>query len=140
MKLPMCELDSKDLERFENEEKLVRLCNFNIENSEKSIKESAIKLFAIACQSEMEARAREIIEMLNIPEVIALAIKYSNRHGRMHLTEKLQELLAKSEKEKEEKKDDFVMELTEPINTPTSENKILKPKKKQEPTITPVRL
>lgn len=47
----------------------------------------------IACRSEMEARAKELIEMLASPQLLPLAIKYAGKLGRIHLAEKLGELL-----------------------------------------------
>lgn len=47
----------------------------------------------IACRTEMEARAKELIEMLASPHILPLAIKYAGKLGRLHLAEKLGELL-----------------------------------------------
>lgn len=44
MQLPLCEIDS---EKSTLEESLIRWSNFCVENSEKMIKEAAIKLFAV---------------------------------------------------------------------------------------------
>lgn len=41
----------------------------------------------------MEARAKELIEMLASPQLLPLAIKYAGKLGRIHLAEKLGELL-----------------------------------------------
>lgn len=41
----------------------------------------------------MEARAKELIEMIASPQLLPLAIKYASKLGRLHLAEKLGELL-----------------------------------------------
>lgn len=45
-----------------------------------------------ACRTEMEARAKELIEMIAMPQLLPLAIKYAGNLGRLHLAEKLGEL------------------------------------------------
>lgn len=101
VQLPLCDIDA---EQTQLEESLVRYGNFDIDDSETKLKENAIKLFAIACRSEMEARAKELIEMLAMPSLLPLATKYASKLGRIHLAEKLNELLpqmVEREKEKE---------------------------------------
>lgn len=46
----------------------------------------------LACRSEMEARAKELIEMIASPALLPLAIKYASKLGRIHLAEKLSEM------------------------------------------------
>lgn len=45
MQMPMCDLDT---EKTQLEESLLRCANFQMENSEKQMKEIAIKLFAVS--------------------------------------------------------------------------------------------
>lgn len=47
----------------------------------------------LACRSEMESRAKELIEMIASPALLPLAIKYASKLGRIHLAEKLNEML-----------------------------------------------
>lgn len=51
----------------------------------------------------MEARAKELIEMLALPHLLPLAIKYASKLGRIHLAEKLNELLPHFEREEKER-------------------------------------
>lgn len=99
MQLPSCDIEN---EQTQLEEVLVRYSNFDVDGAEQILKENALKLFSFACRSEMEARAKELIEMLASPSLLPLAIKYASKLGRMHLAEKLGELLPQfEEKEKE---------------------------------------
>lgn len=41
----------------------------------------------------MESRAKELIEMIASPALLPLAIKYASKLGRIHLAEKLNEML-----------------------------------------------
>lgn len=45
----------------------------------------------------MEARAKELIEMIASPQLLPLAIKYAQSNGRMHMAEKLKELMPQFE-------------------------------------------
>lgn len=47
----------------------------------------------------MEARAKELIEMIASPELLTLAIKYAHQLGRIHLAEKLSELMPQFEEQ-----------------------------------------
>lgn len=99
MQLPSCDIDS---EQSQLEEALVRCSTFDVNDSDKCMKENALKLFSIACRSEMEARAKELIEMIASPALLPLAAKYASKLGRIHLAEKLGELLPRFvEKERE---------------------------------------
>lgn len=51
----------------------------------------------------MEARAKELIEMIASPSLLPLAIKYASRLGRIHLAEKLGELLPQFEEQAKER-------------------------------------
>lgn len=99
MELPACDNEN---DQTKLEEELIRYSNFDVDGAEKILKENALKLFSLACRTEMEARAKELIEMIASPTLLPLAIKYASKLGRMHLTEKLGELLPQfEEKEKE---------------------------------------
>lgn len=47
----------------------------------------------------MEARAKELIEMIASPLLLPLAIRYASKLGRMHLAEKLEELMPQIEEQ-----------------------------------------
>lgn len=53
----------------------------------------------MACRTEMETRAKELIEMIASPQLLPHAVKYASKIGRMHLAEKLSELLPQLEEE-----------------------------------------
>ncbi|KAG4078619.1 hypothetical protein HA402_015209 [Bradysia odoriphaga] len=110
MQIPMCDMES---EKSELEESLIRHANLQVDGAEKSLKEIAIKLFAIACRSENEVRAKELVEMIASPLLLPIAIKYANKLGRIHLSAKLSELmpqLEEQEKLKEKHSNDIEME------------------------------
>lgn len=45
--------------------------------------------FQLACRSELEQRAQELIELIGSRDLLDLAIKYASRLGRMHLADRL---------------------------------------------------
>lgn len=47
----------------------------------------------------MEARAKELIEMIASPQLLPLAVKYASKLGRIHLADKLGELLPQLEEQ-----------------------------------------
>lgn len=47
----------------------------------------------------MEARAKELIEMIASPQLLPLAIKYAQQLGRIHMAEKLSELMPQFEEQ-----------------------------------------
>uniref|UniRef100_T1GXD4 Uncharacterized protein n=1 Tax=Megaselia scalaris TaxID=36166 RepID=T1GXD4_MEGSC len=113
------------------------------DNSEKNIKESAIKLFAMDCRAEKEAKARELVEMIGNPSILELAIKYAGKLGRIHFADRLAEMMPvlqdkESEREKEMQemeKDAFqILQNTSSLllmqgcNTPKSDSVKIAPK------------
>lgn len=97
--------------------------------------------FQIACQSEYEPRAKELIEMTALPSLLSLAIKYASKLGRIHLAEKLGDLLPQfEEQEKEREKydeNDAASELL--LSTPTNAQNLIRSNQgKSTPSIVPV--
>lgn len=138
MQIPLCDLDA---EQSQLEETLVRYENFYADDSERIVKENAIKLFAIACRGEMEARAKELIETLASPHLLPLAIKYASKLGRIHLAEKLGELLPQfKEQEKERDRYEEGEQATDMLlDSPATENLIQAQKDKYaSPSVIPV--
>ncbi|XP_041975465.1 WD repeat and HMG-box DNA-binding protein 1 [Aricia agestis] len=89
IQIPLCELDS---EKSQYEEQLVRWAHTAAEVDVKTARETALKLFALACRSEIEQRALELMELLRDERLLPLAAKYASRSGRMHLADKLTSL------------------------------------------------
>ncbi|XP_055381081.1 WD repeat and HMG-box DNA-binding protein 1 [Condylostylus longicornis] len=89
MEVPLCADDSQ---KSKFEENLIRLHTFNVENSERLVKEIALKLFALACHAELERRAKELIEMIGSTAILPMAIKYAASIGRIHLADRLSEM------------------------------------------------
>ncbi|CAG9796474.1 unnamed protein product [Diatraea saccharalis] len=89
IQIPLCELDS---EKSQYEEQLVRWAHTAADVDVKAARETALKLFALACRSEIEQRALELMELLKDERLLPLAAKYASRLGRMHLAEKLTDL------------------------------------------------
>ncbi|KAJ6644470.1 WD repeat and HMG-box DNA-binding protein 1 [Pseudolycoriella hygida] len=98
MQIPLCDMES---DKSELEESLLRNASLLIDNSEANLREIAIKLFAIACRSENEVRAKELVEMIASPNLLSIAIKYANKLGRIHLSAKLTELLPQMEEQEQ---------------------------------------
>ncbi|CAH2102314.1 unnamed protein product [Euphydryas editha] len=89
LQVPLCELDT---EKSQYEEQLVRWSHTAPDVDVKTARETALKLFALACRSEIEQRALELMELLKDDRLLPLAAKYASRLGRMHLAEKLSNL------------------------------------------------
>lgn len=98
--IPLCHMET---EKSKLEEALVRSINFEMDSSEKSIVEKALKLFSMAMNAELESRAFEIVELIGEKKLIELAAKYSSQKGRMHLTGKIMKLLSEYEDKEAEK-------------------------------------
>ncbi|XP_053687150.1 WD repeat and HMG-box DNA-binding protein 1 [Sabethes cyaneus] len=102
---PMCEMDS---EKGTLEDELVRSIYLKGDEADKILKETAVKLFALACRSEMEQRAKELIETIGSSQLIPIVIKYASKIKRFHLADSLAPLLPTfQEQEKEEEKQEL---------------------------------
>ncbi|XP_030375584.1 WD repeat and HMG-box DNA-binding protein 1 isoform X2 [Scaptodrosophila lebanonensis] len=101
LQLPLCDIE---VEKSEQEDLLVRASIMDIEGAEKLQKEAAIKLFALACRSECETRAKELIESIACTELLQLAVKYASKLGRIHLSDRLCELVPQLEAVQEARK------------------------------------
>lgn len=55
----------------------------------------------MACRSELEQRAQELVELIGSQQLLNLAIKYASKLGRMHLADKLG-MLARNMEERPE--------------------------------------
>ncbi|CAK1540165.1 unnamed protein product [Leptosia nina] len=89
IQIPVCELDT---EKSQYEEQLVRWAHTTSDVDVKAARETSLKLFALACRSEIEQRAIELMELLKDDRLLPLAAKYASRLGRMHLADKLSNL------------------------------------------------
>lgn len=95
----------------------------------------------IACRSESEPRAKELIEMTALPSLLTLAIKYASKLGRIHLAEKLGELLPQFEEQEREREkydeNEAASELL--LSTPTSAQSMIRSnQEKTTPSVIPV--
>ncbi|CAH0592617.1 unnamed protein product [Chrysodeixis includens] len=96
IQIPLCELDT---EKSQYEEQLVRWAHTTADVDVKTARETALKLFALACRSEIEQRALELMELLKDDRLLPLAAKYASRLGRVHLADKLTNLAETWEKD-----------------------------------------
>nr|XP_040227095.2 WD repeat and HMG-box DNA-binding protein 1 [Anopheles coluzzii] len=88
--LPMCDLES---EKECLEDDLVRSLYLKVNDADKLMKETAVKLFALACKNECEQRAKELVETIASSHLIPLVIKYASKIRRYHLADSLAPLL-----------------------------------------------
>lgn len=161
MQLPVCDIET---EQSLLEETLVRNSTFNVDESDKKIKEIALKLFAVrmfkcftmiflntltlfciffyqlACHSENETRAKEFIEMLALPSLIPLVMKYATKLGRIHLADKLGELIPQFEENEREREKYDENEAANDLLMSTSTSNIIRAnqQKTTTPSIIPV--
>ncbi|XP_067007806.2 WD repeat and HMG-box DNA-binding protein 1 isoform X2 [Anabrus simplex] len=69
---------------------------------DKLMKETIIKLFALACRSGLEHRAVDLCELMPSHQVVELAVKYASKLGKMHLASRLSEVVARKKRESEQ--------------------------------------
>lgn len=100
LNLPLFDLDS---ERSTMEDVILRNTIFDVENSEMTIKKTALNLFARDCRADKEARAKELVEMIGNPTILELAIKYAVKLGRIHFADRLGELMPTLEEKESQK-------------------------------------
>ncbi|KAJ9590981.1 hypothetical protein L9F63_015987 [Diploptera punctata] len=60
---------------------------------ERTLKETIIKLFALACRGGQEYRAVEMCNLMPSHHVAQLAMKYASKLGKMHLADKVSEVV-----------------------------------------------
>ncbi|XP_062553662.1 WD repeat and HMG-box DNA-binding protein 1 [Armigeres subalbatus] len=107
LQVPVCEMDS---EKGGLENELLQSIYFRHDDAEKLMKETAIKLFALACRAEMDQRAKELIETIASSQLIPLASKYAKKINRVHVAESLASLQPTfQEQEKEEERHELEM-------------------------------
>ncbi|XP_050091209.1 WD repeat and HMG-box DNA-binding protein 1 [Anopheles aquasalis] len=100
--LPICDPDS---EKDCLEDELVRSLYLKVNDADKVLKETAVKLFALACKHESEQRAKELVETIASSQLIPLVIKYASKIRRYHLADSLAPLLPTfQEQENQEEK------------------------------------
>ncbi|PSN43420.1 WD repeat and HMG-box DNA-binding protein 1 [Blattella germanica] len=63
--------------------------------ADRTLKETAIKMFALACRSDLENRAVELCNLMPSHQVVQLAMKYASKLGKMHLTDKVAEVVTR---------------------------------------------
>lgn len=100
-----------DTEKAQLEANLFIWSNLQVEGMEKKYKEAALKSFAVmlcffylignlwwcfvnwqlACKSNLDHRALELVQMLGNPQILNLAVKYASKQNR-RLAEKLLEI------------------------------------------------
>lgn len=87
----------------------------------------------------MEARAKELIEILALPNLLPLAIKYASKLGRIHLAEKLRELLPQFEQEEKERNqyDEHESASNLLLNTPVA-SPLIQMQNNASPSVIPV--
>merc|ERR1740128_1362875 len=71
------------------------------EKSNRTFKESLMKMFALACQSDREVRAFDVAEWMNSEQLLHLAVKYATRARKRHLADRLTELAEQLVRDKE---------------------------------------
>ncbi|KAK4305527.1 hypothetical protein Pmani_022588 [Petrolisthes manimaculis] len=116
MKIPLCEGET---EKGELEEACMRsslllqtLTDSSAEEEEeakhkieRSVKEAMIKLFALACRGDLDARALDVCQLMPSHQTVGLAIKYAAKLRKLHLADKLGEVAAAKMKEEERERE-----------------------------------
>ncbi|KAF5308706.1 hypothetical protein FQR65_LT06067 [Abscondita terminalis] len=79
-------------EKSQLEANLFTCSMLQVSDAEKKLKETSLKMFALACRNNLDQRALELIGMLANPQLLTLSIKYATKLNRRRLAEKLTEL------------------------------------------------
>ncbi|KAK9692495.1 Minichromosome loss protein, Mcl1, middle region [Popillia japonica] len=66
-----------------------------VEDVDKKFVETGLKTFVLACKNNLDLRALELIEMLENPQILSLALKYAAKLDKRRMVEKLTELASK---------------------------------------------
>lgn len=135
--LPLCNMET---EKSKLEEALVRANTFSMEGSDRTIIEKGLKLFVQAMNSELEARAYEIIELIGNKKLIESAAKYASQKGRIHMSNKILKLLNDFE-EKEKAKEALMREIDDDTEIFSETYEMQTPKmleKRTKETSTPI--
>ncbi|XP_071453282.1 WD repeat and HMG-box DNA-binding protein 1 [Hetaerina americana] len=114
MQMPLCEAQS---EKSQHEEKFWRaqLFSRNIEmmskqdesymfekdDLERTLKETVMKLFALACRGDLDFRAVELCKMMPSSQVVMLAEKYASKLGKQHLADRINSVATQKIEEEE---------------------------------------
>lgn len=135
--LPLCYMET---EKSKLEEALVRANTFKMDGGDRTIIEKGLKLFSSAMNSELEARAFEIIELIGNKQLIESAAKYASQKGRIHMSNKILKLLSDFE-DKQKAKDVLMREIEQESETFSETYEIQTPKitaKHVQETSTPI--
>ncbi|XP_046384284.1 WD repeat and HMG-box DNA-binding protein 1 [Ischnura elegans] len=114
MQMPLCEAQT---EKSLHEEKFWRaqLFSKNIEmiskvdesymfekdDLERTLKETVMKLFALACRGDLDFRAVELCKMMPSSQVVMLAEKYASKLGKQHLADRINTVVNQKVEEEE---------------------------------------
>ncbi|XP_065173961.1 LOW QUALITY PROTEIN: WD repeat and HMG-box DNA-binding protein 1 [Atheta coriaria] len=109
-----------DTEKHQLEANLCTWGMLQVENTSKKLKETALKAFALSAKNNFDQRALELMETLQNPAILNLALKYVNKLGKKRLSEKLIELATKLNVDEDD------LDQTE-VSTPSN---VIKPRQK----------
>ncbi|KAL9701191.1 hypothetical protein quinque_004632 [Culex quinquefasciatus] len=102
---PLCDVEG---EKGALEDVLMRSVYIKSDEAETVLKETAIKLFALACRSETEQRAKELVETIGSSQLVPIFMKYASKIKRYHLAESLAPLLPTfQQQEREEERQEL---------------------------------
>lgn len=68
--------------------------------SKKVLKETMVKLFALSCKADREARGVEVCELMPSSDMVEVAVKFAARLHRMQLAERLNEIVQRKVEER----------------------------------------
>ncbi|KAH1012098.1 WD repeat and HMG-box DNA-binding protein 1 [Dendroctonus ponderosae] len=68
--------------------------NLNIQDTERKYKETALKIFALACKNDLDQRAFEFMQLVGNQQILNLGLKYTTKLNKRRLSEKLMDLAA----------------------------------------------
>ncbi|KAL3269048.1 hypothetical protein HHI36_008131 [Cryptolaemus montrouzieri] len=109
-------------DKSQMESSLFTWSTLNILDSEKKLKETALKTFALACKTNLDQRAQEIMEILSNTQILNLGMKYASRLEKRKLVEKLTDLASRLSEQMNENKNENVTVTVTDMNKSSNKN------------------
>ncbi|XP_050293758.1 WD repeat and HMG-box DNA-binding protein 1 [Anthonomus grandis grandis] len=115
-------------EKTQMEGSLFTWSSLNVSDTERKYKESALKLFALACKNDLDQRAFEFMQLINHQQILSLGLKYASKLKKRRLAEKLTELAERLQEEDQDEAPTKTFHSTPVVPEIKDEEVVVKPK------------
>ncbi|CAG9772524.1 unnamed protein product [Ceutorhynchus assimilis] len=79
--------------------------NLNIMDTDRKYKETALKIFALACKNDLDQRAFEFMQIISNQQILNLGLKYTTKLNKKRLADKLIELASRLQEDGQEEEE-----------------------------------